>query len=54
MALPAVRWLHRDGFPHHEIIQGLAGLIGDKFNDGCVIDEAPMRVVNRGSDGPFF
>ena len=43
MASPTGRRLHRDGFPHHEIVQRLAGFVGDKFDYGCVIDEAEDR-----------
>src|SRR5437764_6995792 len=34
---------YRGGFPHHEIVQRLAGFVGDKFNHGCIIDEAEDR-----------
>ena len=39
MASPTGRRLHRDGFPHHEIVQRLAGFVGDKFDHGSIIDE---------------
>jgi len=43
MASPLGRWLHCRGFPHHEVVQRLAGFVGDKFYDGCIVNEAEDR-----------
>jgi pyruvate/2-oxoglutarate dehydrogenase complex dihydrolipoamide acyltransferase (E2) component len=40
MASVTGRRLHYGGFPRHEIVQRLAGFVGDKFDDSGVIDGA--------------